>query len=85
MSYVHPTSEDRCCNICGKLAATHARCGQCGIFIGPDHAITALVDGQHCFTCRRMLDRWEAAEARIAQGREMRHAAMSPQGGRRYG
>jgi hypothetical protein len=81
MSYANPTSEDRFCNVCGWLAETHPRCAQCGIFVGAGHADTALVDGAHCFTCRRLLKRWEAAEARIRDGREARHAATRWQGG----
>jgi len=76
MSYAKPTSVDLRCNVCRKLAATHLRCAECGILVGPGHADTALVDGLHCFTCRRLLKRWEVAEARIREGREQRQQAM---------
>ena len=81
MSYANPTSADLCCNVCHKLAEGHVRCAECGILVGPGHADTALMDGLHCFTCRRLLKRWEAAEARIRDGQEQRHQAMRWQGG----
>jgi len=67
VTYANPSSTDRLCNVCRLPVATHLRCGACEILVGPGHDTTALVDGQHCFTCRRTLDRWEAAEARIGK------------------
>ena len=87
MTYANPTSADLRCNVCRKLAASHARCAECDILVGPGHAVTALVDGARCFTCRRVRDRWEAAEARIreaeAGAREARHASIGA--GSKYG
>jgi hypothetical protein len=53
MTYKNPTSSDTHCTVCGLLAATHPRCRDCTVLIGPDHATKSLIDGL-CASCWRV-------------------------------
>jgi hypothetical protein len=64
-SFPRATASAERCAVCDLPVESHPRCAECGILVGPHHIDTALVDGLHCFTCRRAVDSWEAAEEKM--------------------